>query len=198
MILVLDNYDSFVHNLARYFEIAGMICRIVRNDAISVPAIAALKPEAIVISPGPCTPQDSGICIDAVRELGRDIPILGVCLGHQCIAEAYGGRTVRAAKPMHGQASAITHDETGIFEGVPNPLNVGRYHSLISVLPEDAPLQVTARTDEGVNMAMRHERHPVYGVQFHPESVLTDQGMALIENFIEIARAWNAQKRKAA
>ncbi len=187
MILVIDNYDSFVHNLARYFTLAGAECMVVRNDAMTVEQAARMNPEAIVISPGPGKPQDSGISIDIIKKLGANVPILGVCLGHQCIGEAYGGKTVRG-EPMHGQASNIRHDGRGIFDGIPDGFQGGRYHSLITQLPENSPLRVTARADDGTTMAVEHATHPVYGVQFHPESVLTEHGMVIIQNFLRLAR----------
>jgi len=198
MIVVIDNYDSFVHNLARYFTLSGAECLILRNDEKTVSEIAELSPEAIVISPGPCAPKDSGICIDLIRELSAHTPIFGVCLGHQCIAEAYGGQTVRAEKPVHGQSSYITHSGKGLFDGLKPVLKVGRYHSLISDIAADSPLKITAQTEDGIAMAIEHETHPVYGVQFHPESILTDEGLPLIGNFLKMAAAWNAQKQQAA
>lgn len=197
MILVIDNYDSFVYNLARYFEMGGSKTKVVRNDEITLDEIAALRPEALVLSPGPCTPKEAGICVDAVREFGSDMPIFGVCLGHQCIGEAYGGMTLHAAQPMHGKACEITHDGEDIFGGLPNPMIVGRYHSLITAPDKSSALKTTAQTEDGTIMAMRHETHPVYGVQFHPESVLTEHGLGLIQNFIALARAHN-KKRIAA
>ncbi len=197
MFLVIDNYDSFVYNLARYVELAGGECEIVRNDVISIEAVKSLQPEGIVLSPGPCTPKDAGICVELVKEMGADTPILGVCLGHQCIGEAYGGQTIRSETPIHGKSCTITHNARDIFNGVPSPMQAGRYHSLITELPGNSPLMVTANTDDTI-MAMQHKTHPVYGVQFHPESVLTPHGLSIIENFTEIARHWQAQNRRAA
>ena len=200
MFLVIDNYDSFVYNLARYFECAGEDVRVVRNDAITLDVIAGIDVSGMILSPGPCTPSDAGISTAVVRAFGAKIPILGVCLGHQAIGEAYGARTVRGPEPLHGQATSLTHNGQGLFEGMPNPMEAGRYHSLIIEMPEDCPLEVTARTDDetGEIMAVAHPVHPVYGVQFHPESILTPQGMALIENFIKLAKGWRESEGKAA
>jgi anthranilate synthase/aminodeoxychorismate synthase-like glutamine amidotransferase len=186
MLLLIDNYDSFVYNLARYLEELGRETLVVRNDAIDVAAIRALSPEAIVISPGPCDPPRAGISVELVRTLGAEVPILGVCLGHQVIGAAYGGDVVRG-KPIHGRASAIHHDGRGIFQGVPSPFLAGRYHSLVVEerrLPVE--LEVAARLDDGTVMALRHRERPIVGVQFHPESVLTEHGHKLLGNFLEI------------
>jgi para-aminobenzoate synthetase component 2 len=194
MMLVIDNYDSFTHNLARYFENAGEASQIVRNDEITLEDITTLKPRAIIISPGPCTPQDSGICIDAIKKFGARIPILGICLGHQAIGEAYGATTARAAAPVHGKASTITHNGKSIFRDLPSPMEVGRYHSLIVTPPENVksyPLKTTAQTEDGEIMAMQHTKHPVYGLQFHPESILTTHGEALVENFTRLVQEWH-------
>jgi anthranilate synthase/aminodeoxychorismate synthase-like glutamine amidotransferase len=160
----------------------------VRNDAIDVPAVRALKPAAIVLSPGPCTPREAGVSLELVRELHNDVPMLGVCLGHQVIAEVLGGHVVRAPKPVHGQASEIRHDGRGLFAGLPPTLRVGRYHSLVA-RPESLsePLRATAWTTDGVVMALEHQRLPVFGVQFHPESILTDHGYELLANFLRLA-----------
>jgi len=189
MLLLIDNFDSFVYNLARYLEELDRETLVVRNDAVDVPAIRSLAPEAIVLSPGPCDPPKAGVCLAAVRELGTEIPILGVCLGHQVIGEAYGGRVVRG-NPVHGRASAIHHDGSGIFQGLPSPFSAARYHSLVvseQGLPDS--LEVTARLEDGTIMALQHRRHPVTGVQFHPESVLTEHGHKLLRNFLEHAAA---------
>lgn len=188
MILMIDNYDSFVHNLARYFRLLGNEVRIARNDALSLEDVAALRPQAIVLSPGPCAPAQAGLCVDLVRAVGDRIPILGVCLGHQCINEAYGGETIHAPAPRHGRSSAITHDGTGIFKGLPSPFLAGRYHSLICRLAPDSPLRVTATADDGTIMAVSHATFPVHGVQFHPESILTDHGLDLLKNFCALHR----------
>lgn len=188
MILLIDNYDSFVHNLARYFVRLGQETLVVRNDAIGTAAIERLKPAAIVLSPGPCTPTQAGCSLEVVRTLAGRIPMLGVCLGHQTIGEALGGRVVRADEPMHGRASEIVHNGRGIFAGLPHPLTVGRYHSLVveeSSLPSE--MEVTSRTLDGVVMAIAHRRWPVIGVQFHPESILTDRGYELLAGFLRLA-----------
>jgi anthranilate synthase/aminodeoxychorismate synthase-like glutamine amidotransferase len=188
MILFVDNYDSFVHNLARYFQRLGQETRVVRNDAVSVADIRRLEPAAVILSPGPCTPSEAGCSLDVVRQLTGEVPILGVCLGHQTIAAALGGKVVRANEPVHGRASEIRHGGDGVFAGLPSPLTVGRYHSLV-VEEESLPpeLAVTARTEGGVVMAFAHRQHPVIGVQFHPESILTHGGYELLANFLRIA-----------
>jgi anthranilate synthase/aminodeoxychorismate synthase-like glutamine amidotransferase len=188
VVVLLDNYDSFVHNLARYVRELGRPTRVVRSDALSVDELAAMRPSHVVISPGPDTPNEAGISVAAVRRLGPHVPILGVCLGHQCIGQAHGAQIVRARRPMHGMASAIHHDGAGLFAGLPNPLSATRYHSLV-VEPAELPpdLVVTARSDEGEIMALRHRRHPTAGVQFHPESVLTPHGHALLAGFLAMA-----------
>ena len=186
MILLLDNYDSFTWNLWQAIESLGFRCRVVRNDALDVAGIRRLRPRGIVLSPGPGTPDDAGVTLDVIRELHREVPILGVCLGHQALGQAFGGRVVRAPRVMHGKLSAVTHDGRGVFRGVPNPVNVTRYHSLVVAeagLPTD--LEVTARTVDGVVMGLRHRRFPVEGVQFHPESVATDAGPRMIRNFLD-------------
>ncbi|GJD64228.1 anthranilate synthase component II [Methylobacterium frigidaeris] len=193
MILVIDNYDSFVFNVVRYVEELGAETRVVRNDALDVAGIRALSPEAVVISPGPCSPAEAGVSLAAIRDLSGEVPLLGVCLGHQCIGAAFGGRVARALRPLHGHATAIGHDGRGLFSGLPAPLTVGRYHSLI-VAPEPGMaehLSVDAVSPEGEVMALSHRRHPTYGVQFHPESVLTEHGHALFGNFLALARRWH-------
>lgn len=186
MILVVDNYDSFVHNLARYLRVLGRDCRVVRNDAITLDGIAALAPSHIVISPGPCTPNEAGISTAAIARFAPSVPILGVCLGHQCIGQAFGGRVVRARRPVHGKTSTIGHDGQGVFSGLPRPLRVARYHSL-AVADEGLPemLTVTARSEDGTIMGLRHRDYPVAGVQFHPEAILTESGYDLLRNFLE-------------
>ncbi|SFJ98691.1 anthranilate synthase component II [Methylocapsa palsarum] len=182
MILVIDNYDSFVHTIANYLRELGADPVVVRNDA----APPSQTPEAIVISPGPCTPNEAGISNRLVLEYSGRAPILGVCLGHQCIGQAFGGRVTRALRPMHGEASLVTHEGAGILHGLPSPLNVGRYHSLIVELDDDNPdLIATAWSQEGEIMALQHRRHPTFGVQFHPESILTEHGRHLLRNFLE-------------
>ena len=188
MIVLIDNYDSFVHNLARYFRRLEQETVVVRNDATSPRDIIARRPEAIVLSPGPCTPTDAGCSLELVREAAGKIPILGVCLGHQVIGEAFGGKVVRAYRPVHGQASLIRHDESPLFEGLKNPLVVGRYHSLVvddQTIPHE--LEVTARTEDRIVMALAHRRFPIFGVQFHPESILTESGYRLLANFLRLA-----------
>jgi anthranilate synthase component II len=191
MILVIDNYDSFTYNLVQYLGELGATVQVRRNDAIAVEDIEALAPSAIVLSPGPCTPAEAGITIPVIRRWGASIPMLGVCLGHQAIGEAYGGRVVRADRVMHGKTSLITHDGTGIFAGLPSPLQVMRYHSLViepSSLP--ASLFVIARAEDAPEQihAVRHADHPVFGVQFHPESIMTQHGKQMLANFLEAAR----------
>jgi len=187
VILLLDNYDSFTYNLAQYLGELGCQVEVHRNDRISVEQIAHRKPERIVISPGPCTPQEAGISIELIQKLGGKIPILGVCLGHQAIGAAYGGRVIRAPKLFHGKTSEIQHDGKGIFHKLPNPFTATRYHSLIverKSLPRE--LMVTAETSDGIIMGLSHRRHKVVGVQFHPESVLTDPGKQLLRNFLAL------------
>lgn len=188
MILLIDNYDSFVFNLARYFRELGQEVTVVRNDRVTVTEVAAMRPAAIVLSPGPCTPNESGICVEVVQQLGPSIPLLGVCLGHQTIAAALGGEVVRAAEPVHGRTSLVEHDARRLFAGLPNPLEATRYHSLIvpdATLP--TCLRPTARTEDGVLMAFEHTNWPTFGVQFHPESVLTTGGHRLLQNFLDLA-----------
>ena len=187
MILLIDNFDSFVYNLARYLEELGQECEVVRNDAITPAEIRQRAPDAIVLSPGPCDPENAGVCVEAVQQLGAEIPILGVCLGHQAIAAAWGAEIVRA-EPCHGKTSEILHDGRGLFEGLPEGFVGGRYHSL-AVSEENLPevLEVSARTEEGIIMALRHRDKPVFGIQFHPESILTEHGHALLEGFLHHA-----------
>jgi anthranilate synthase component II len=188
MILLIDNYDSFVYNLARYFERLGHATRVVRNTAIDLAGVDSLAPAALVLSPGPCTPERAGNSLELVRQLHNRLPILGICLGHQTIAAALGGRVIRANRPVHGQTSPILHNARGLFAGLPNPLLGCRYHSLVvdaSALPDT--LEVTARTEHGTVMAIAHRRLPVFGLQFHPESILTDGGYALLANFLDRA-----------
>jgi len=187
MILLLDNYDSFTYNLAQYLGQMGQELAIYRNDQITLDDIAALHPERIVISPGPCTPKEAGISVPLIQRFAEEVPILGVCLGHQAIGAAFGGRVIRAEKIMHGKTSKIRHDEKTIFEKLPNPFLATRYHSLIverESLPET--LTITAETDDRTIMGLRHKTLPVEGVQFHPESVLTSAGFHLLENFLRL------------
>ena len=184
MILLLDNQDSFVHNLARYFRLTGAETTVVRSNQITADQAIALAPRAVVLSPGPLGPADAGCCVDLIREAPADLAILGVCLGHQAIGLAFGGRIVRS-EPRHGMESPIRHDDEGVFTDCPNPMNIGRYHSLV-VSDQDLPecLRVTATSlDDQCIMGLRHRSRPVYGVQFHPESVLSDHGRQIVENF---------------
>jgi anthranilate synthase/aminodeoxychorismate synthase-like glutamine amidotransferase len=185
MILLIDNYDSFVYNLARYVRELGDDPVVRRHDAIGVDEIAEMAPSHIIISPGPCSPKEAGISTDLVRRLGPTTPILGVCLGHQCIGEAYGGEIVRAGRPMHGKVSRIRHTGEGLFAGLPNPFAATRYHSLV-IAPGSVPpvLRVTATSEDGEIMAVEHVEHPVVGVQFHPESVLTEHGYRILDRFL--------------
>jgi anthranilate synthase component 2/para-aminobenzoate synthetase component 2 len=189
MLLLIDNYDSFVFNLARYLEELGETVAVLRNDEATALDLERREPSAIVISPGPCTPAEAGVSVELIRSAGARIPVLGVCLGHQCIAEAYGGRVLRARQPMHGRLSAVKHAGRGLFTGLVSPLRVTRYHSLV-VDPDDPGqgLEVTARTDDGEVMALAHRDHPVWGVQFHPEALLTEGGHRLLANFLTLAR----------
>jgi anthranilate synthase component 2 len=185
MILLIDNYDSFVYNLARYVSELGGTPLVRRNDAMTVDDILDLAPSHVIISPGPCSPAEAGISTEVVRSVGRTIPVLGVCLGHQCIGAAYGGEIVRAGRPMHGKTSRIHHRGTDLFTGLPNPFLASRYHSLV-ISPASVPreLEVTATSEDGEIMAVKHATHPVYGVQFHPESVLTEHGYRILDHFL--------------
>ena len=192
-VLVIDNYDSFVYNLVQYLAELGAQPLVYRNDAISVDEAAALEPAAVLISPGPGRPKDAGVSNDLVTGLGAAVPVLGVCLGHQCIAEVFGGEIVRAPEIMHGKTSMIHHEERGVMQGLENPFEATRYHSLV-VAPESFPdpLEITARTDDGVIMGLRHRELPIEGVQFHPESVLTAGGHQLLSNWLA-ATGWDAR-----
>jgi anthranilate synthase component 2 len=184
-VLLLDNYDSFTYNLFQYLSELGAQVEVVRNDAVTVAGIAAKRPDRIVVSPGPCTPSDAGISVDLIRELGPHVPTLGVCLGHQALGQAFGGAVVRAPTVMHGKISPIHHANQGVFADLPAPFPATRYHSLI-VRRDDLPdeLEVTAWTDDGLIMGLRHRTHPIQGVQFHPESIMTDSGKQLLRNFL--------------
>jgi para-aminobenzoate synthetase component II len=184
MILIVDNYDSFVFNVARYFEELGERVQVRRNDEIDS---AHLKAKAIVISPGPCTPREAGQSPEIVREVSGHVPVLGICLGHQVIGHVFGGKVERARRPMHGDSSDITHDNKGIFSNLPPRFSVGRYHSLIVAGIENTALVVTARSDDGEIMALRHRDHPTFGVQFHPESIMTEHGYDMLRNFLKVA-----------
>ena len=187
-VLLVDNYDSFTYNLAQYLGELRADVAVERNDVLTIDAIAQRKPDAIVISPGPCTPNEAGISMDVIRTFSGQIPILGVCLGHQCIGQVFGGRVVRAPRVMHGKTSKIFHDEKGLFAGVENPFVATRYHSLV-IAPETMPdaLEITAKTWEDEIMGVRHKQHLVEGVQFHPESIMTTAGKKLLANFLERA-----------
>ncbi|MBK1883842.1 aminodeoxychorismate/anthranilate synthase component II [Luteolibacter pohnpeiensis] len=187
MILILDNYDSFTYNLVQYFGELGAEMKIVRNDALSVAEVKALAPERICISPGPCSPNEAGISLELIKEMGPSTPILGVCLGHQSIGQVYGGDVVRADRLMHGKTSPILHEGKSVFAGMPSPFEATRYHSLI-VKRETFPdsLEITAWTEEGEIMGLKHKEYPVHGVQFHPESILTQDGKRLLENFLKL------------
>ena len=190
MLLVIDNYDSFTYNLVQYLGELGADPVVRRNDAIDVEEIGTLRPSAIVVSPGPCAPSQAGVSVPLIQRWGRTIPTLGVCLGHQAIGEAYGGRVVRAGRVMHGKRSNVTHDGTGLFEGLPSPLPVMRYHSLIierASLPSELEILAVAADDPSEIHAVRHRTHPVWGVQFHPESILTTGGKTILENFLALA-----------
>lgn len=189
MILLIDNYDSFVFNLARYFVELGQKVDVVRNDRIDVDEVRRLNPDAIVFSPGPCGPDEAGNSIDLITELSGDYPMLGVCLGHQSIAQVFGGVVKRANRPVHGMTSAIDHNGSALFNGIKSPLTVTRYHSLVVDLPLDGTLVRTATGPDGEIMAFAHRDLPIFGVQFHPEAVLTEQGHDLLSNFLAIAGA---------
>ena len=203
MLLLIDNYDSFTYNLVHYLGELGAICEVHRNDKITVAEVLRKKPKAIVLSPGPCTPNEAGICLDLIAMAGPKVPLLGVCLGHQSIGQAYGGKVIRAPEPMHGKLSTITHTNRGVFKGLPEKIEVTRYHSLI-VERESLPdcLGVTAETSDGIIMGLMHKTHPVHGVQFHPESIASQQGHALLANFLDLAglnpRRTQARTRDAA
>lgn len=200
MLLMIDNYDSFTYNIVQYLGELGEEVRVIRNDKITLDEIEALAPARIVISPGPCSPEEAGISVEVVRQFAGRIPLLGVCLGHQSIGYAYGGKVIKSATLMHGKTSPIQHDGQGLFAGLPNPFQATRYHSLIverSSLPEE--LVVTAWVEEGEIMGMRHRTLPVWGVQFHPESILTEGGMELLRNFLVMSDQWTrANNQKGA
>ena len=188
MLTIIDNYDSFTFNLVQFLGDLGAACRVVRNDAARVEEVLADKPQAVILSPGPCDPDKAGICVELVRAAPKKLPIFGVCLGHQCIGQAFGGKIIRADNIMHGKLSPVTHEGSGLFEGLTDPLTVTRYHSLIvekSTLPDC--LRATAQTANGTLMAVQHESRPVYGVQFHPESIASHGGHRLLANFLHLA-----------
>jgi len=192
MILLIDNYDSFTFNLVHFLGDLGAACDVRRNDSLSPAEALALNPDAIVLSPGPCTPNEAGICLDLIRAAAGRVPILGVCLGHQAIGQVFGGEVVRAPAPMHGKVSPVLHAGTDIFAGLPSPFGATRYHSL-TIKPETLPatLIATAHTEDGVIMGLRHRMLPIFGVQFHPESIASEHGHELLANFLAIARGTN-------
>src|ERR1700744_2824176 len=189
MILLIDNYDSFTYNLFHFLGELGAKVRVERNDALTAEQALALKPEGIVLSPGPCTPNEAGICLEVIEKAAGKMPILGVCLGHQAIGQVYGGKVVRAPEPMHGKLSRIHHTGKSVFRGLNNDFLATRYHSL-TIAPESMPadLEITAQSDDGVIQGVMHKSHPVHGVQFHPESIASENGHALLNNFLQIAR----------
>jgi anthranilate synthase component 2 len=193
MILLVDNYDSFTFNLVHYLGELGAGVTVHRNDKIAVDEALAAKPEAIVLSPGPCTPDEAGICLDLIEQASPDVPILGVCLGHQAIGQAFGGRVVRAPLPVHGKQSEMRHQGAGVFRGINGPFKATRYHSLVverDTLPD--ALSVTAESEDGLVMGLSHSSLPVHGVQFHPESIASEHGHLLLKNFLDLAARWNA------
>ena len=192
MIVLIDNYDSFAFNLVHYLGELGASVEVHRNDKVTTAAVIAAAPDAIVLSPGPCTPNEAGICLDLIAAAAPRIPILGVCLGHQAIGQAFGGKIVRAPVPVHGKLSEIKHGGSSVFRGINAPFKATRYHSLVverDSMPRD--LELTAETDDGLVMGLAHKRLPVHGVQFHPESIASDHGHLLLKNFLELAQAWN-------
>ncbi len=198
MLILIDNYDSFTYNLVHYLGELGAESLVIRNDKITAEEVLAKKPAAIVLSPGPCTPNEAGVCLDLIKKAGPTIPLLGVCLGHQSIGQTYGGKVIRAAQPMHGKLSEITNTGKGIFTGLPPKFQITRYHSLIverATLPDC--LEITAETADGTIMGLQHKTYPVHGVQFHPESIASEQGHALLANFLQLA-GFTPKRRKAA
>ncbi len=199
MILLIDNYDSFTFNLVHYLGELGATCDVRRNDALSPRDALALEPEAIVLSPGPCSPNEAGICCELIREAAGRVPVFGVCLGHQAIGQVFGAEVVRAPSPMHGKVSLVEHDDSDVFAGLPSPFKATRYHSL-TVRPDTMPptLVETARTADGVVMGLRHRDWPIFGVQFHPESIASEHGHAILANFLALARGRNRSAVRAA
>jgi anthranilate synthase/aminodeoxychorismate synthase-like glutamine amidotransferase len=196
MFLVIDNYDSFTYNLVHLIGELGVDMEVVRNDRMTVTEALSMNAEGIILSPGPCTPNEAGICLEIIRKADGRLPIFGVCLGMQAIGQAYGGNVIRANRLMHGKMSAVAHDGTGIFDSMPSPFQATRYHSLVveeSSLPDS--LTITAKTDDGSLMGLSHTSHPVHGVQFHPESIASEHGDTLLRNFVTIARRFNAKER---
>jgi len=197
MLILIDNYDSFTYNLVHFLGELGAECEVIRNDKATAEAVLAKKPSAIVLSPGPCTPNEAGICLDLIAAAAGKVPLLGVCLGHQSIGQAYGGKVIRAPEPLHGKLSTIRHKDKGVFKGLPSSFDVTRYHSLVverDSLPKE--LEITAETDDGIIMGLQHKTHPVHGVQFHPESIASEHGHALLANFLELA-GLNPRRRNA-
>lgn len=197
MLVLIDNYDSFTYNLVHFLGELGATCEVVRNDKLTAAEVLRKTPQAIVLSPGPCTPNEAGICLDLVAQAAGKVPILGVCLGHQSIGQVYGGKVIRAPEPMHGKLSTVRHKDKGVFKGLPSRFEVTRYHSLI-VERKSLPsvLDITAETPDGIIMGLQHKTHPVHGVQFHPESIASEQGHALLANFLSLA-GLNPRRRNA-
>jgi len=198
MLILIDNYDSFTYNLVHFLGELGAECEVIRNDKISADDVLKKKPEAIVLSPGPCTPNEAGVCLELVTKAAGKVPLLGVCLGHQAIGQAYGGKVIRAPEPLHGKLSTIRHTNEGVFKDLPKSFQVTRYHSLVvdrGSLP--AELEVTAETEDGIIMGLQHKQHPVHGVQFHPESIASECGHALLANFLSLA-GFTPRRRNAA
>lgn len=194
-VTLIDNYDSFTWNLVHYFGAQGAQVSVRRNDEVSVAEVIAARPDAIVLSPGPCSPREAGVCLDLIAAAAAEIPMFGVCLGHQAMGEAFGGEVVRAPAPVHGKLATIRHTGASVFRGIEGPFQATRYHSLVvrrETLPAD--LEVTAETDDGLIMGLAHRRYPAHGVQFHPESILSQHGHRMIANFLDLARAWNARR----
>ena len=197
-VTLIDNYDSFTWNLVHYLGALGAEVEVVRNDARSAAEILAARPDAIVLSPGPCTPKEAGVCLDILAQAKGEVPIMGVCLGHQAIGDAYGGKVIRAPEPIHGKLAQIEHEGQTIFRGINGPFMATRYHSLVverATMPAD--LMVTAQTEDGLVMGLSHRSRPVHGVQFHPESILSEHGHLMLQNFLDLAKAWNEGPRAA-
>jgi anthranilate synthase component 2 len=198
MIVLIDNYDSFTFNLVHYLGGLGADVVVHRNDKISVADVMALEPDGIVLSPGPCTPNEAGVCLDLIKKAASSVPILGVCLGHQAIGQAFGGKVMRAPAPVHGKLSEISHSNSGVFHGINGPFKATRYHSLVidrATMP--AELIANAKTDDDLVMGLMHESLPVHGVQFHPESIASEHGHLMLKNFLELAAAWNVLRHRA-
>jgi anthranilate synthase component 2 len=198
MLLIIDNYDSFTFNLVHYVQELGAAVKVVRNDALSAAEALDLAPDGILLSPGPCDPDRAGICLDLIRTAPQGLPILGVCLGHQAIGQVFGGTVVQAKAIMHGKTSVLDHDNTGVFEGLPSPFTATRYHSLAVDLPDGTELVVNARTPDGEIMGVRHINRPIHGVQFHPESIASEHGHALLANFLKLTGQGTAKRAELA